>query len=153
MNDKSHTRQKEDPPPIEIEVGKDADISIPPKRPVKIIYSKDFFQKHGLFGWVSEFKLGTAGYRDTFNLADFFKTDAPFNAHTIMMIAEAMARIYERRGYRSIHLGGEVRRFTQEIIQLVGRIFAFHGVSVHLHSDKATTPIWASSFGVTQLIG
>jgi phosphomannomutase len=148
MNDKLHTCQKGYPPLKEIEVGEDADISIPPKRAVKIIYSKDFFQKHGLLGWVSEFKLGTAGYRDTFNLADFFKTDAPFNAHTIMMIAEAMARIYERRGYRSIHLGGEVRRFTQEIIQLVGRIFAFHGVSVHLHSDKATTPIWASSFGV-----
>ncbi len=133
---------------MEIELGTDADISIPANRAVKIIYSKEFFQKHGLFCWVSEFKLGTAGYRDTINQTDFFQTDAPYNAHTIMIIAEAMARIYERRGYVSLHLGGEVRRFTQEIIQLVSRIFASHDISVHLHSDKATTPIWASSFGV-----
>ena len=97
MNNKLPTEQEGHQPPIEIEVGKDTDISIPTDRAVKITYSKDFFQKNGLFEWVSEFKLGTAGYRDTFNLADFFQTDAPFNAHTIMMIAEAMARIYERR--------------------------------------------------------
>ena len=147
MRDKLPSEQEDPQSPLVIEVGLDADISIP-KQAVKISYSKDFFQKHGLFEWVSEFKLGTAGYRDTFNLADFFQTDAPYNAHTIMMIAEAMARIYEKRGYRSVHLGGEVRRFTQEIIQLVSRIFASHGVSVHLHLDKETTPIWASSFGV-----
>ena len=148
MKDKILSDQKNPSSPKEIEIGMNTDVSIPSDQAVKIIYSKDFFQNHGLLRWVTEFKLGTAGYRDTINLTDLYKTDAPFNAHTIMMIAEAMARIYERRGYGSIHLGGEVRRFTREIIQLVSRIFAAHGISVHLHLDKGTTPIWASSFGV-----
>jgi len=34
----------------------------------------------------------------------FLLTDAPYNAHTIMVVAEAMARIYTRKGYGSIHL-------------------------------------------------
>jgi phosphomannomutase len=140
--------QKESRSPRELKIGKNTDVSILSGEAVKLTYSKDFFQKHGLSRWVSEFKLGTAGYRDTINLTDLFKTDAPYNAHTIMMIAESMARIYVRRGYGSVHLGGEVRKFTREIIQLVGRIFAAHGISVHLHLDKGTTPIWASSFGV-----
>jgi phosphomannomutase len=140
--------QKESRSPRELKIGKNTDVSIRSGEAVKLTYSKDFFQKHGLSRWVSEFKLGTAGYRDTINLTDLFKTDAPYNAHTIMMIAESMARIYVRRGYGSVHLGGEVRKFTREIIQLVGRIFAAHGISVHLHLDKGTTPIWASSFGV-----
>ncbi len=148
MKDKILSDQKNPSSPKEIEIGMNTDVSIPSNQAVKISYSKDYFQNHGLFRWVSEFKLGTAGYRDTINLTDLYKTDAPYNAHTIMMIAEAMARIYERRGYGSIHLGGEVRRFTREIIQLISRIFAAHGISVHLHLDKGTTPIWASSFGV-----
>ncbi|MBN1105161.1 MAG: hypothetical protein JXL84_17235, partial [Deltaproteobacteria bacterium] len=122
--------------------------SAPPEREVQVHYSGGFFRKHGLFKWVDAFELGTAGYRDTINLDDMFSTDAPFNAHTIMFVAEAMARIYNRRGYGSIHLGGEVRRFTSEIIALVSRVFAAHGITVHLHADRATTPIWASSFGV-----
>ncbi len=148
MQDKILSDQKDPQSPKEIEIGMNADVSIPSNQAVKITYTKNFFQNHGLLKWVSEFKLGTAGYRDTINLTDLFKTDAPYNAHTIMMIAEAMGRIYVRRGYSSVHLGGEVRRFTREIIQLVSRIFAAHGISVHLHSDKVTTPIWASSFGV-----
>ena len=148
MKDKILSDRKNPSSPKEIEIGMNTDVSIPSNQAVKISYSKDYFQNHGLLRWVSEFKLGTAGYRDTINLTDLYKTDAPYNAHTIMMIAEAMARIYERRGYGSIHLGGEVRRFTREIIQLISRIFAAHRISVHLHFDKETTPIWASSFGV-----
>jgi len=120
----------------------------PPEREVQIHYTGDFFRSHGLLKWVESFELGTAGYRDTINMEDMFSTDAPYNAHTILMVAEAMARIYNRRGYTSIHLGGEVRRFTAQIIDLWSRVFASHGVSVHLHADKVTTPIWASSFGV-----
>ncbi|MDB4443998.1 hypothetical protein N9174_01490 [bacterium] len=133
---------------MEIKLTADPTIAIPPDQAVNINYTKNFMEKNGLFKWIEEFKLGTAGYRDTMDLDNLFKTDAPYNAHTIMMIAEAMARIYDRRGYGSIHLGGEVRRFTAEIIQLLSRIFAAHGITVHLHADKETTPIWASSFGV-----
>ena len=134
--------------PVEIILEKDPHIEIPAHREVKIRYTHEFFRENGLYPWIEEFKLGTAGYRDTINMEDFFSTDAPYNGHTIMIVAEAMARIYERRGYGSIHLGGEVRRYTDQIIDLVGRIFASHGVTVHLNADAATTPIWGTSFGV-----
>lgn len=133
---------------IDLKGDSDPRISVPPGQGVVISYGPDFFQRQGLFKWVEAFDLGTAGYRDTINREELFDTDAPFNGHTIMIVAEAMARIYERRGYTSIHLGGEVRRFTAEIIDLLGRVFAAHGIAVHLHADRATTPIWASSFGV-----
>jgi len=133
---------------IEIKAEKDPHIQIPEDQDVRIVYRSSFFEKNGLLKWISDFNLGTAGYRDTIDMNDFFSTNAPYNAHTIMMVAEAMARIYNRRGYRSIHLGGEVRRYTSEIINLLGRIFASHGVTVHLNADRGTTPIWATSFGV-----
>jgi len=133
---------------VEIVVDRDPFISIPKDRPVAITYTKRFFEEHGLFNWVTEFKLGTAGYRDTMNMHNLFATDAPYNAHTIMLVGEATARIYDRKGYRSIHLGGEVRRYTALIIELLSRIFSSHGISVHLHADKETTPIWGTSFGV-----
>jgi len=133
---------------IEIRADKDPHIRIPDEQDVRIVYRKSFFEENGLFKWISDFKLGTAGYRDTIDMNDFFSTDAPYNAHTIMMVAEAMARIYNKKGYGSVHLGGEVRRYTPEIIQLIGRIFASHGVTVHLNAERDTTPIWATSFGV-----
>lgn len=126
----------------------DFNLSIPEDREVRIEYTGRFFGENGLFKWIDEFNLGTAGYRDTLNMENFFATDAPFNAHTVMIFAEAMARVYVRRGYQSFHVGGEVRRYTREIIALVSRIFASHGVTVHLHADRETIPIWASSFGV-----
>ena len=133
---------------IEIKADKDPDVSIPEDQDVRIVYTKSFFEKNGLFKWISDFKLGTAGYRDTIDMDNFFSTDAPYNAHSIMMVAEAMARIYKKKGYGSTHLGGEVRRYTSEIISLIGRIFASHGITVHLNADRDTTPIWATSFGV-----
>ncbi len=131
-----------------VRADRDFRISIPEDRPVRVEYTRRFFEENGLLDWIKDFKLGTAGYRDTINMTDFFATDAPFNAHTVLIFAEAMARIYDRKGSRSLHLGGEVRRYTREIIELVGRVFAHHGVTVHLHGDRETTPIWASSFGV-----
>ncbi|MGD2126636.1 MAG: hypothetical protein PVG99_11185 [Desulfobacteraceae bacterium] len=132
---------------MEIKADSDPNITIPKDRSVRITYTKHFFEQHGLFDWAAEFKLGTAGYRDTINMENLFATDAPYNAHTIMIVGEATARIYNQKGYTSIHLGGEVRRYTAEIIELLGRIFASHGITVHLHADKETTPIWGTSFG------
>jgi len=131
-----------------VRADKDFRISMPEDRPVRVEYTRRFFEENDLFDWIAEFKLGTAGYRDTINMEDFFATDAPFNAHTVLIFAEAMARIYDRKGFQSLHLGGEVRRYTHKIIELIGRVFVHHGVTVHLHGDKETTPIWASSFGV-----
>ena len=133
---------------MDIKVEKDPHVRIREDQDVRLAYTSSFFEKNGLFKWISDFKLGTAGYRDTIDMNDFLSTDAPYNAHTIMIVAEAMARIYNKKGYGSIHLGGEVRRYTSEIISLIGRIFAAHGIMVHLNADMGTTPIWATSFGV-----
>ncbi|MBW1721555.1 MAG: hypothetical protein JRH13_03125 [Deltaproteobacteria bacterium] len=133
---------------IVIEVDRDSNLAIPVECEVIIDYSRRFLEENGIFRWMKEFKLGTAGYRDAVNMNNFFATDAPFNAHTVLLISEAMARIHERRGHKSFHIGGEVRRYTKEIIQLLSRVFAHHGIMVHLHADRETTPIWASSFGV-----
>jgi phosphomannomutase len=133
---------------MDIKVEKDPHVRIPEDQDVRLVYTSSFFEKNRLFKWISDFKLGTAGYRDTIDMNDFLSTDAPYNAHTIMIVAEAMARIYNKKGYGSIHLGGEVRRYTSEIISLIGRIFAAHGIMVHLNADLGTTPIWATSFGV-----
>ena len=52
-------------------------------------------------------------------------------------------------GLARLHVGGEVRPHTQEFIDLAARLYAAHGLEVHLRpADEPTTPIWLSSFGV-----
>ncbi|MDD5203849.1 MAG: hypothetical protein PHS17_00430 [Desulfobacterales bacterium] len=133
---------------VQLKEESDPRISLPPDCGIEVRYSNGFFSRNGLFKWVDRFELGTAGYRDTFNMDNFFATDAPFNAHTVMIMAEAMARVYNRHGVKAVHLGGEVRRYTSDIIEFVSRILARHSISAHCHADKDTTPIWGSSFGV-----
>ena len=82
MQDKILSDQEDTRSPKEIEIGMNPDVSIRSNQAVKITYSKDFYQNHGLLRWVSEFKPGTAGDRDTMNLADLFNTDAPHNAQS-----------------------------------------------------------------------
>ncbi|PKN23906.1 MAG: hypothetical protein CVU64_23400, partial [Deltaproteobacteria bacterium HGW-Deltaproteobacteria-21] len=133
---------------VQLKEESDPKISLPPDCEIEVRYSNGFFSRNGLFKWIDRFELGTAGYRDTFNMENFFATDAPFNAHTVMIMAEAMARVYNRHGVQAVHLGGEVRRYTSDIIEFLSRILARHSISAHLHADKETTPIWGSSFGV-----
>lgn len=99
--------------------------------------------------WAAQFKLGTAGYRDLLDPDDFFNTGVPFNALTCAVFLEARARLAVARGLRALHVGGEVRPHTQELIDLAARIYAAHGLRVHLRpAGLRTTPIWLSSFGV-----
>lgn len=99
--------------------------------------------------WAAQFKLGTAGYRDLLDPDDFFNTGVPFNALTCAVFLEARARLAVARGLRALHVGGEVRPHTQELIDLAARIYAAHGLRVHLRpAGMRTTPIWLSSFGV-----
>lgn len=103
----------------------------------------------GLGAWAAQFKLGTAGYRDLLDPAGFFNLGVPFNALTAAVFLEARARLALRHGLRSLHVGGEVRPHTQELIDLAARIYAAHGLQVHLRPrGTKTTPIWLSSFGV-----
>ncbi|MBM4131567.1 hypothetical protein FJ250_11180, partial [bacterium] len=74
--------------------------------------------------WAAQFKLGTAGYRDLLDPEDFFNTGVPFNALTCAVFLEARARLAVARGLRALHVGGEVRPHTQELIDLAARIYA-----------------------------
>ena len=103
----------------------------------------------GLEAWAAGFALGTAGWRDLLNPADLFDPGVPFNGLTVALVLEARARIAAAAGLRRLHVGGEVRPHTRELIDLAARIYAAHGLEVHLRpGNRPTTPIWLSSFGV-----
>ncbi len=117
--------------------------------PEELHLTGDFLAKSGVARWAAGFKLGTAGYRDLLNPDDFFGTDVPFNAYSVALMVEARARLAVAHGLKSLHVGGEVRPHTQNFIDLAARVYAAHGIKVHLRPvGERTTPIWLSSFGV-----
>lgn len=118
-------------------------------REERIIVDRDVVERYKLSPWAEKFKLGTAGYRDLLDIGDMHNPEVPFNTVTVAMIASAKAELMLETGLKSNHVGGEVRPHTQEFINLVARIYAAHGISVHLRAgDVKTTPIWLSSYGV-----
>ncbi|MBU1222118.1 hypothetical protein KKF34_19915 [Myxococcota bacterium] len=115
----------------------------------QIIFTKDLAEKYGLHRWGENFRLGTAGYRDLLDPAEFFSPQVPFNAVTMAIVAYARLKIAKKHGLKKLHIGGEVRPHTGRFIDLFARIYAAGGIEVHLRGDgPATTPIWLSSFGV-----
>ncbi len=103
----------------------------------------------GLDVWSRQFKLGTAGYRDLLDPENLFNYGVPLNGLTLAIILEARARLATEHGIASLHVGGEVRPHTQAFIDLAARIYAAHGIRIHLRPiTERTTPIWLSSFGV-----
>jgi phosphomannomutase len=114
-----------------------------------IAVDKELVATAGLAEWATGFRLGTAGYRDLLDPEDFFNYGVPFNALTVAIVLEARAQLASEHGLSRLHVGGEVRPHTQELIDLAARIYAAHGLEVHLRPPEyATTPIWLSSFGV-----
>lgn len=118
----------------------------------EVAITDEVAKTYSLDKWAAEFWLMTAGYRAPLDPKDIANPDAPFNALTIMICAEAKARVFKRKlpkGQKGhVHVGGEVRPHTQEFIKLVSRIYAANGLVVHLRKQLSTTPIWYSSFGV-----
>lgn len=105
--------------------------------------------RYGLARWAAGFALGTAGYRDLLDPADLFNPEVPFNGLTVAIMLTARAQLALEHGLASLHVGGEVRPHTQAFIDLAARIYAAHGIAVHLRpAAYRTTPIWLSSFGV-----
>ena len=103
----------------------------------------------GLAPWAAQFKLGTAGYRDLLDPEDLFNFEVPLNGLTMALILKARAELAVEAGLQKLHVGGEVRPHTQEFIDLAARLYAAHGIEVHLRPvQERTTPIWLSSFGV-----
>jgi phosphomannomutase len=106
-------------------------------------------ERYGLARWAEDFALGTAGYRDLLDPDDLFNPEVPFNAVTVAILLEARAQLALEHGLGRLHVGGEVRPHTQELIDLAARLYAGHGIEVHLRpAGERTTPIWLSSFGV-----
>jgi len=106
-------------------------------------------QRYNLKAWADAFKLGTAGYRDLLDPDDLFSPEVPFNAVTVALMLEARAQLALEHRLARLHVGGEVRPHTQEFIDLAARLYAGHGLEVHLRpAGMRTTPIWLSSFGV-----
>ena len=119
------------------------------ERPESFTVDADLVAAAGLQAWSERFALGTAGYRDLLNPDDFFDPGVPFNGLTVAVMLEARARIAVTAGLARLHVGGEVRPHTQEFIDLAARLYAAHGLEVHLRpAGRRTTPIWLSSFGV-----
>ncbi len=116
----------------------------------KITLTKEIIDREHLEKWGKEFKLGTAGYRDNLNPKDLEDPEKPFNQMKMLIVAEARARVIKEKygDGLSLHVGGEVRPHTQDFIQMFARVYASHGITVHLRlGRKKTAPIWYSSFG------
>jgi phosphomannomutase len=119
------------------------------KKPEEFHIDATLVTEAGLDRWAAQFKLGTAGYRDLLDPDDLFNFEVPLNGLTLAVILEARAQLAVETGLRKLHVGGEVRPHTQEFIDLAARLYAAHGIEVHLRPvDERTTPIWLSSFGV-----
>ncbi len=92
----------------------------------------DLAESYGLEAWAKTFQLGTAGYRDLLDPDDLFSPEVPFNAVTVALMLEARAQLAKDHGLARLHIGGEVRPHTQEFIDLAARLYAGHGIAVHL---------------------
>ncbi len=118
-------------------------------QPETLRITPDLAVRYGLAAWAESFALGTAGYRDLLDPDDFFSPEVPFNAVTVGLMLTARAQLAVEHGLSRLHVGGEVRPHTQELIDLAARLYAAHGLEVHLRPEgERTTPIWLSSFGV-----
>ena len=118
-------------------------------RPEEFTIDADLVAATGLDRWAAQFKLGTAGYRDLLDPDDLFNFEVPLNGLSLALILEARAQLSIERGLQNLHVGGEVRPHTQAFIDLAARLYAAHGLTVHLRPEgMRTTPIWLSSFGV-----
>ncbi len=107
---------------------------------------------YSLSKWSADFSLMTAGYRDRLDPDDAGNPEVPFNLVSVAILAESKARVFQRKlkdgKAGQVHIGGEVRPHTQEFIKLAARVYAAHGLTVHLRKDLKTTPVWYSSFGI-----
>lgn len=119
------------------------------RKPEEFRIDADLVHATGLDAWAAQFQLGTAGYRDLLDPDDLFNTEVPLNGLSLAVILTARAQLAMENGLKKLHVGGEVRPHTQEFIDLAARLYAAHGLEVHLRPEnERTTPIWLSSFGV-----
>jgi len=114
--------------------------------------SEGIVASYSLEKWAENFSLMTAGYRDQLNPDDADDPNVEFNSLKITILGEAKARVFKKKlapGEQAhVHIGGETRPHTQDFIAVLSRVYAAHGIRVHLRARIKTTPVWYSSFGV-----
>jgi hypothetical protein len=124
---------------VKIEVKPDA------RESQEITITNEIAATYSLDRWAADFWLMTAGYRAPLDPKDIANPEAPFNALTILVCAEAKARVFKRKLTNKeighVHIGGEVRPHTQDFIKLASRVYTAHGFVVHLRKQLKTTPI------------
>jgi phosphomannomutase len=125
------------------------------KRWRKLHITDELASLFSLDSWADTFNLMTAGYRDQLDPADASSPKVAFNLRTVAILGEAKARVFKKKmeagtdtATPDVHIGGETRPHTQDFICILARVYAAHGLRVHLRSSFNTTPIWYSSFGV-----
>ena len=91
-------------------------------REEQIVVNRKMILENNLLEWAEHFKMGTAGYRDLQNPEELFDMGVPFNPLTMAILTEAESRLYKSGD--ELHIGGEVRPWTQEFINLAARIYA-----------------------------
>lgn len=105
---------------------------------------KDWFK-----GYAKEAEVSTAGIRGPQNILYPHDTRFPINLIGIMLATEAKALVSNElyNGKELIKLAGcEVRYNSQEILALIARIQAAHGIKTLVPQGRKTIPIWMASF-------
>lgn len=105
---------------------------------------KDWFK-----GYAKEAEVSTAGIRGPQNILYPHDTRFPINLIGIMLATEAKALVANELypNDELIKLAGcEVRYNSQEMLELIARIQAAHGIKTLVPVGRKTIPIWMASF-------
>ncbi len=105
---------------------------------------KDWFKNYA-----KEAEVSTAGIRGPQNILYPHDTRFPINLIGIMLATEAKALVAKELYPDSelIKLAGcEVRYNSQEMLELIARVQAAHGIKTLVSVDRKTIPIWLASF-------
>ncbi len=99
--------------------------------------------------YAKEAEVSTAGIRGPQNILYPYDTRFPINLIGIMLATEAKALV-ARELYKDAELvklaGCEVRYNSQEILELIARVQAAHGIKTLVPAERKTIPIWMASF-------
>lgn len=105
---------------------------------------KDWFK-----GYAKEAEVSTAGIRGPQNILYPHDTRFPINLIGIMLATEAKALVANELYPNDTLIklaGSEVRYNSQEMLELIARIQAAHGIKTLVPVDRKTIPIWMASF-------
>ncbi|MCK5219079.1 hypothetical protein KAR10_06130, partial [bacterium] len=118
----------------------------------KLVISSEVSQKEKLVKWIKDyFQLKTAGYRGVTDPEDINNPAVLMNINKVALYTYARALIYKEKygdkGDIHVSVGGDVRYHTKEFIDLIARIYAAQGITVHVKKGYEPSTIWEMCFG------